>query len=184
MEVVEVTSVPSIRLYLDHSDVGHVYRYRRSDGSVAQVPGLRLKVYANLSGLVRPGPSATQAAFLDCILDTGSYLTILPERIWSRFRPGAVKMLPFDPAMPQNLRVIVLPGGIFPYQLAEMSVRLQDLNGDVSGVTIVAQLTHDRGRLAIPMVIGLSGGVLDARILTSKPDAVAPHGQAWSLEEP
>jgi hypothetical protein len=176
--------VSPVRLYLDHSDTGHVFRFRRPDGTPAQIPGLRLKVYINLSALVRPGPTATHAAFADCILDTGAYLTIIPERVWSQFRPRAVATLPFDVAMPQNLRVISLPGGIFPYQLAEVPIHLQDRTGGFLDVTVVAQLTHDGGRLTIPMVLGLRGGILDSRVLRAEPDAAAPHGQTWTLEEP
>lgn len=117
--------MPPVRLYLDHSDTGHVFRFRWPNGTPAQLLGLRLKVYVNLRHLVRPGRLALNASFPFTILDTGAYLTIIPERVWSQFRPRAVAALPFDAAMPQNLRVISLPGGIFPYQLAEVPIRLQ-----------------------------------------------------------
>jgi hypothetical protein len=176
--------VPPIRLYLDHSDPAHVFRFRRPDGTPAYLPGLRLKIYVNLSALVRPGPTATHAAYPDCILDTGAYLTIIPERVWQYFRPRVVTPLPFDTAMLQRLRDITLPGGTFPYQLAEVTIQLQDLSGNALNVTLVAQLTRDGGRLTIPMVLGLRGGALDGRILRAEPDAAAPFGQAWMLEEP
>lgn len=51
-------------------------------------------------------------------------------------------------------------------------------------VTVIAQLTRDGGRLTIPMVLGLCGGVLDGRILRGEPDTTATYGQAWVLEEP
>jgi hypothetical protein len=34
------------------------------------------------------------------------------------------------------------------------------------------------------MLLGLRGGALDSRILRAEPDATAPFGQAWMLEEP
>ncbi len=110
--------MPPIRLYLDHSDSGHVFRFRRPNGTSAEILGLRLKVYVDLSALIRPGSSSTHAAFPDCVLDTGAYLTIIPERVWSQFRHRAITPLAFDPTMPQSLRSINLPGGAFPYCLA------------------------------------------------------------------
>lgn len=176
--------MPRVRLYLDQPDPGHVFRFRRPDGATAQIPGLRLTVYVNLSLLVRPGPAAIQAAFPHCLVDTGAYLTIIPERIWGRFRAGAVTPLPFDAAMPARLRTIDLPGGRFSYELAEVPIRVQDRAGAVLDLTAVAQITRDGGRLTIPMVLGLRGGVIDGRILHGEPDAAAPFGQSWMLEDP
>jgi hypothetical protein len=171
-------------LYLDQFDPAHVFRFRRSDGTPDQIPGLRLRVYVNLSALVRPGQTATHAAYPKCVLDTGAYLTIIPERIWGQFNPGAVTHLPFDPAMPKRLRTIDLPGGSFPYKLAEVAIRVQDRVGAALNLVAVAQLTDDGGRLTIPMVLGLRGGVIDGRILRGEPDAAAQVGQSWLLEEP
>lgn len=79
---------------------------------------------------------------------------------------------------------MTLPGGTFPYQLAEVPTRLQDRAGGIMDVTVIAQLTRDVGRLTIPMVLGLCSGVLDGRILRGEPDTTATYGQAWVLEEP
>ncbi len=173
-----------VQLYLDQFDPGHVFRFLRPDGTAAQILGLRLKAFVNLSPLVRPGSTATHSAFPRCIIDTGAYLTIIPERIWGQFKATAVTLLRFDPGMPARLRTIDLPGGTFPYELAEVPIRLEDLTGAVMDVTVVAQLTRDGGRLTIPMVLGLRGGVIDGRILRGEPDAIAPFGQAWILEDP
>jgi hypothetical protein len=102
-------------LYLDQPNSAFVYRFRRPDGTPAHLPGLRLVAYVNLSPLVIPGPTAVRPAYPHCVLDTGSYLTTIPERIWGWFRPGAVTPLPFDPAMPVSLRSVDLPGGKFRY---------------------------------------------------------------------
>jgi hypothetical protein len=176
--------VPPVRIYLDHSDAGHVFRFRRPDGSLGQIPGLRLKLYLNLSHLVRPGWLALHASFPFTILDTGAYLSIIPERVWSRFRARAVTPLRFDPMMPQSQRTITVAGGVYPYELAEVPIRVHDLAGQILDVTVVAQLTRDGGRLSIPVTLGLSGGILDGRILRAEPDTGAPFGQAWQLEEP
>jgi hypothetical protein len=51
-------------------------------------------------------------------------------------------------------------------------------------VRVVAQLTRDGGALAIPMVLELSGGFLDGRVLRAEPDPGAPFGQRWELADP
>jgi hypothetical protein len=148
------------------------------------IPALRLRVYVDLMGLVRPGKDTIDAAFPDCVIDTGCHLSVLPEYVWSQFKPGVVRPLPFDPAMQQRLRNVSLVGGNYPYDLGEVTIRLRDLRGSFMDLTIVAQLTRDGGRLTIPMVLGLRGGALDGRILRAEPDATAPFGQSWMLEEP
>jgi hypothetical protein len=148
------------------------------------IPALRLRIYVELLAFVRPGKNAAKAAFPDCIIDTGTHLTAIPERIWSLFKTGAVTPLPFDPAMPQSLRNIAFGGGTYPYELCELQLRLRDLVGGVMDVTVVAQLIQDKGKLTTPMVLGLRGGVLDGRILRSLPDPNASFGQFWLLEDP
>jgi hypothetical protein len=148
------------------------------------IPALWLRVYVDLKAQIRPGKNAGKSAFPDCIIDTGSHLSVLPEYIWSRFKPGVIRPLQFDPAMPQSLRTVTLGGGSYPYDLGELTIRLRDLVGNVIDVSVIAQITRDGGRLTIPMLLGLRGGALDSRILRAEPDATAPFGQAWMLEEP
>lgn len=173
-----------LQLYLDQPDPGQAFRFLRPDGTADQLPALRLKVYVDLKSAVRPGSSAGVAAFPLCVLDTGSHLTTIPERISQHFLPGFVTPLPFDPAMPQKLRVVSLAGGTYPYQLGELTIRLRDLAGNQMDVTVVAQLTRDNGTLPIPLVLGLRGGVIDGRVLRCQPDPNAPFSQAWWLEAP
>jgi hypothetical protein len=155
----------------------------RCSASAGQIPALRVKAYIDLSPYVRPGLRATHAAYPACALDTGAHLTIIPERVWGQFRPGAVAPLPFDPAMPQSQRVITVGGGTWPYDLVELTIRLLDKQRGALDATVVAQLTRDGGKLAVPIVLGLRGGVIDGRILRAQPDPAAPFGQAWLLEE-
>jgi hypothetical protein len=127
---------------------------------------------------------AAQAAHPDCIVDTGSHLTVIPEYVWSYFKPGVVTPLPVDPSMPQRHRATSFGGGRYPYELGELTVRLRDLDRNVVDLRIVAQLTRDGGALTAPVVLGLRGGAIDGRVLHAEPDSAAPLGQAWSLADP
>jgi hypothetical protein len=119
-----------------------------------------------------------------CVLDTGCHLSVIPEYIWRHFRPGAVTSLPFDSAMPLQHRSVSLGGGNYPYDLGELTVRLFDQDRRRLDARIIVQLTRDGGALTIPMTLGLRGGLLDGRILRAEPDAAAPFGQTWFLEDP
>jgi hypothetical protein len=176
--------MPRVRLYLDHPDPGQVFRFQRPDGTADQIPALRVKGYIDLSPFVRSGLTATHAAYPACAIDTGAHLTIVPERVWGQFKPGAVTPLPFDSAMPQSQRVITVGGGTWPYDLVELTIRLLDRQRGVLNATVVAQLTRDGGKLAVPVVLGLRGGVIDGRFFRAEPDPAAPFGQAWLLEDP
>ncbi len=158
---------------------------RRPDGSRHLIPALRLWVYVDLMTQVQPGSDpALGAASPDCIIDTGSHLSIIPEYVWGQFKPGVVTPLPFDPAMPQPRRFVTVSGGRFPYVLGELTLPLRDLDRRTLDVRIVAQLTQDNGTLTMPMTLGLRGGAIDGRILRSEPDPAASFGQAWWLEDP
>jgi hypothetical protein len=161
-----------------------VFRFIRPGGIRDSIPALWLRVYVNLLAHVRPGTNALEVAFPNCVIDTGSHLSVLPEYIWSQFKPGVVRPLPFDPAMPQSLRSVSLGGGTYPYELGELRLRLLDRTGGTMDVTVVAQLIRDGGKFTAPMILGLRGGALDGRILRSQPDTAALHGQAWLLEDP
>ena len=138
----------------------------------------------NLVPHVRPGGGdALRAGFPLCILDTGAPLSLIPEYIWSHFYPGAVTPLPFDPAMPLRHRSVAVGGGRYLYELGEIAIKLTDDRQRTMDLRIVAQFTRDGGALTIPMVLGLSGGAIDGRVLRSEPDSAAPFGQAWSLED-
>ena len=173
-----------VQLYLQPAPTPHHYQFIRPDGSRDSIPGLRLKVFINLMPLVVPGLNATKAAFPDCVLDTGAFLSIVPAYIWQQFRPGVITPLPFDPATPPGHRFITIAGGTYPFELGEIPARLEDPSRATMDVTLIAKFTRDGGRLTIPLTLGLRGGVLDGRVLRAEPDPAAPHGQAWSLADP
>ena len=174
-----------VRLYLMAADGYPVFRFVRPGGALDSIPALRLRALLDLRPHVRPGgPAAANAAYPECILDTGSPLAIIPESIWSHFHPGVVTPLPFDSATPARQRFVTVGGGRHPYDLGELGIRLTDHDHRTMDFRIVAQLTRDGGALAIPMTLGLRGGVIDGRILRAEPDPAAPVGQAWWLEDP
>src|SRR5258708_6214646 len=69
---------PAVRLY--------VTRYRQQIvESAAPVPGLEepLRMYVErLRGLLRLNPRLDPPRVRECWIDSGAYLTIIPERIW------------------------------------------------------------------------------------------------------
>jgi hypothetical protein len=176
--------VARVRLYLRPAKGSPVFRFTRPGGVRDAIPALWVFAYVDLIEHVRPGRDACTAAFPDCIIDIGSHLSVIPERIWGQFQPGVVTPLPFDQAMPPNQRVFSFGGGTWPYELGELTIHIRDLVGGSMTVKLVAQLSRDGGRLMVPMVLGLRGGVIDGRILRSEPDPAAHFGEAWFLEDP
>jgi hypothetical protein len=177
--------VARVRLYLWEADPRHEYRFIRPDGSLGVIEGLRLRAFVRFLGRVDiRTKDGWDAAFPDCIVDTGALLTIIPERIWRHFLPGVVTRLPFHPSMPQQHRRLTIAGGTFPYELGELAIPLMDQEGGALDVTVVAKFTQDGGRLNVPLTLGLRGGFLDGGTLSAGPDATAAHGQSWTLTNP
>jgi hypothetical protein len=177
--------VARVRLYLMPDTGNATFRYVRPGGVSELIPALRLRALVNLTSHVQPGgPNALRAALPECVIDTGSPLSVISQYIWSHFIPGIITRLPFDPAMPQIHRSTLLGGGKYPYELGELTLQLRDRHHHTMDVRIIAQLTLDNGALTIPMILGLRGGVIDGRILRAEPDQGAPFGQAWILEDP
>jgi hypothetical protein len=173
-----------LRLYLDYGSPPHVLRFIRPGGAAGAIPGLRLITYANFLRSLIPSREAADYAICECVIDTGSFLSVVPQRIWRHFLPGLVTPLPFDPSTPHGLRFLTIAGGTHPFDLGEITLRLEDRSGEALNVTLVAKFTRDGGALRIPLTLGLRGGVLDGRVLRAEPDPTAPHGQAWSLADP
>jgi hypothetical protein len=176
--------VPRLRLYLDQAGGHLAHRFLRPDGSSDVIPCLRLITYANLLRQVLRTPKAASIAVSRCVIDTGAYIGVVPEAVWCCLRPGVVTPLPFEPATPPQLRTITIAGGSYPFDLGEITLRLEDRAGGKLDVRLVAKFTRDGGALAIPLTLGLRGGVLDGRTLRAAPDPAAPFGQAWVLEDP
>lgn len=179
------SDVARVQLYLKYARGSPDFRFMRPAGRFDSIPALRLQTYVDLMAQVRPGNEASlPASAPDCVIDTGSHLSIIPQYVWGQFKPGVIAPLPFAPAMPQSRRSVTVGGGRYPYDLGELAIRLRDSAGRTLDVRIVAQLTRDGGALTIPMTLGLRGGAIDGRVLRSDPDPAASFGQAWWLEDP
>jgi hypothetical protein len=177
--------VARVRLYLMPDSGNQVFRFIRPGGVSGAIPAIRLRSFVRLVSLIgSTGEDALRAGLPQCIVDTGSLLSIIPEYIWIHFRAGAVTPLPFHPAMSHLHRFVSVGKGNYPYQLAEVPIRLWDQNQRTMDMRIVAQLTQDGGSLRMPMTLGLRGGVIDGRIIRSEPDSTVAFGQAWWLEDP
>lgn len=174
----------SLKLYLHHPDPADAVWFRRPDGSLDSLPTLRLTASANFMRVLTPGVGVGRYAITTAVIDTGAYFSVVVEDLWRRFVPGFVTPLPFDPLTPPRLRTTTIAGGTFPYTLGEFTLQLEDQDGTVLPVTVVAKLTQDGGRLPVPLTLGLRGGFLDGRRLLAEPDAAAPFGQAWSVRDP
>ncbi len=175
-----------VRLYLRPPRVGaHTYQFLRPGGSTSSIEGLRLQAYARFLGKVDVRTQdGREAAFPECVVDTGAFLTVIPEKIWRYFLPGVVTPLLFHPSFPAHLRVLTIAGGTFPYELGELVIPLRDQSGGAINVTVVAKLTRDGGSLNLPLSLGLRGGFLEGRHFHADPDATASHGQTWTLQDP
>src|SRR5438067_8633657 len=99
-------SVSRVRLYLSPpQQQPHTYTFFRPDGTVGAIEGLRLKAFVRFLGRVDTSTQdGREAAFPECVVDTGSYLTLIPEKVWRYFLPGVVTRLRFHPSMPSRLR--------------------------------------------------------------------------------
>jgi hypothetical protein len=174
--------MPSISLYLYQQTRTAAFHFVRP-GGVGTIPRLRLIAFANLSSLLVSTKAAREHLIHRCVVDTGSYITTIPEDVWQHFRPGVVTPLAFPPGTPADEKRLVVAGGGYEFTLGELTVRLEDSLRQRIDVKLVAMLTRDGGTLRIPLTIGLRGGVIDGRKLTAVPNSHAPFGQAWKLED-
>lgn len=97
-----------LQLYIEHLEPNHVITANRPDGSSVVLPGLRVVTYANFLRSLTSSFNSRQYAICEFLVDTGSYLSIIPQALWQLFLPGVVTPLAFDPLMPKALRVITI----------------------------------------------------------------------------
>jgi hypothetical protein len=173
-----------LTLYLKHIHSSHILTAIRADGTRIVLPGLRLITYANFLRALKPSLDAGRFAICPCVVDTGSYLSVISEELWNKFIPGFVRPLTFTASVHPILKTLSIAGGTYPYMLGELTIQLEDHRHTLMNVTIIAKLTPDGGRLPIPLTLGLRGGFLDGRRLLAEPDQSLPFGQKWTLEEP
>ena len=172
-----------MKLYLEPADPPHVYTFLRPDSSVETLPGLRLIAFADLRKHITDRAHLPHA-IQKCLVDTGSFLSIVPHNVARHLDLRTVTRLPFHPSVPAGLRTLIIAGVSVPYELGELSVRLRDKDGHVLDLQLIAKFTQDGGRLPIPLTLGLRGGLLEGRKLLAEPDPAVPFGQAWNLHDP
>ena len=171
-------------LYLRRADPPHVIWFRMPDGSRDSLPALRLVAFVNLMHDLLTGRTAARYAITAAVIDTGALFSVVGEDLWRQFRPGVVTPLPFDPLTPPHLRSITIAGGTFPYDLGELTLRLEDKNGTALAATVVAKLLRDGGRMPVPLTLGLRGGFFEGRTVHAEPDTAAAFGERWTIEGP
>jgi hypothetical protein len=150
--------------------------------------------------VVGPEPKAgrpDRRARVSAILDTGAYLTVFSQNIWSRFERHLIQFL--APA-PQNPGVpLSVAGHRYPVRLGWIWLGVQDDEkpvGRLPAQRVLAQFAEDGGRLRQNVLVGLSESVLTGRSLSrdvtlevDEPDPILPNvrrptfGQVWRLME-
>lgn len=114
-------------------------------------------------------------AVFDAWLDTGSPLTVFPEKDWRRFEAAvAWRDAPTD--SPPKLKVA---GGEFPFRFGRVTLDLMsaDLREEIAGLEVDAMFPFDGGQLSITL-LSLWGGVLAARRLVVEPDLASARLEA------
>lgn len=149
------------------------FRFVRPGGVPDALPAFRDRVYVNLSADVVQSWDSVQAAYPDCVLNTGAQLTIIPERSWRHLKHGVVTPLPFDPATPLHRRVLTVAGGRYPFDLGEITLRLQDRSGGRLDATVVAMFTRDGGTLNVPPRSDCAAG--SSTVASSTPNRTRPR---------
>lgn len=116
--------------------------------------------------------SGDRAALRQGLVDTGSSLSVIPERTWSHpeFPREQVRWLN---GPPEGLPPLLILGGTYRYRLGVVSLQpaQDDLKSFLSPTDTIAQFTDDGGRLT-NIVLGLRHGILDGRRLALGSPAV------------
>jgi hypothetical protein len=121
------------------------------------------QVVALLRIVRRGGP----AVLRESVVDTGSPLTIFPQKVWRQFEKEIRWLTKWnDPSVPKWCRQFSgVAGGTTGCRLGLVQVEIFDLMGGRIGPTeIVAMFASDRGRMR-DIVLGLGGGIFAKRRL-------------------
>ena len=135
-------------------------------------------ILLRLSALLRIG--SEQRAF-DGLFDSGSALTIFPERVWRKFERD-IEWLTFPSgATPAAWWISVsgLTGGSTPCRIGRIPVTVvDDVGRTLSPVPVLAKFAEDVGTFP-RILLGLYGGVLQGRRLLVNSDESA----SWIQED-
>jgi hypothetical protein len=134
--------------------------------------------HKRLKSLVLVGSSSTPR---DGLMDTGSPLTIFPERIWKNHRQE-IEWFTTPPSSTLKSwwsSISGVTGGAVPCELGRISLTVIDLSGNtLRPIPVVAKFAQDNGLLPNRVILGLWGGILEGRRLMLDSSAT----DAW-LEE-
>jgi hypothetical protein len=132
---------------------------------------LRLRTWIDLTDLRRVGKrNRLWLEYAD--IDTGASLGLFPERVWRKFDPSRVRLLP--PPAGWTHQPLTIAGGRYGYDLAEVPVGLrgEDEWGRIirlPDVTLVTQFLYDGGAWTNNSILGLSAGAFDRHWLWMHP---------------
>lgn len=179
-----------VRLRVRHHAVNPPLTYTDPvTGTPREFPELRLETTVIIG---TPG----QYPPLRALIDTGAFITVIEHRTWHPLdRLGLIERL----QRPGGAVVTTIGGVRSGFDLGLLRMQVVEFRPPLPPVTlppvpVVAQLLLDPAvRLPYPIVLGLHGGVLDARRLGRNPVPPAPppyprhdagpaFGQEWWLE--
>jgi hypothetical protein len=132
-----------------------------------------------LMGLLRIS-DAMPPIIQDCVFDTGAYLSVFPEKTWTRFS-SHVEWLDKDGAqLPEWLcRLTGTTGGSVPCRAGLIRIQIIDFEKHaLRPTTIVALFAADNGLLK-QVVLGIGGGVFQHHRFVLEYDTQS----AWLTEE-
>jgi hypothetical protein len=184
--------VPFIRIRTENVAREHqLISYRDERGRERTVPLLRLRLAIHI-GKDSDGPPVGRRA-RKAILDTGAPLSIFPKQRWQSFASEIVRL----PFVGERAPVGRVGGRQFSYFLGRVWINCTDpFERHLPAVPVLAQFREDdipAGERLPPILLGLSGGILEGRTLTRWPTverydpdlpALESFGQWWHLSEP
>jgi hypothetical protein len=154
---------PAVRLYITR------YRQQVVESSGVPLPGLEapFRVFVErLRALLQLNPDREPPIVRECWIDTGAYLTIMPEHIWQLVAADIVWLqAPSGGTLPPWLTTAKVAGG--PYSCRPGLLRLQVLDADgrcLPAEYVAALFTQDQGRMKT-ILLGLDGRVFTGRRL-------------------
>ncbi len=124
-----------------------------------------------LACLVLVGPEVV----FDAWVDSGSPLTVFPEKDWRPFEAAVTWRDDLAGGLPK----LNVAGGEFPFRFGRVMLDLMsaDLRAELVGLEVEAMFPFDDGRLPITL-LSLWGGALAGRRLVVEPDLASARLEA------
>jgi hypothetical protein len=150
-----------------------VYVIRYADQVVepaVPVPGLEVpfNVYRErFQATLRLNPHQQPPVARECWIDTGAYLTVIPEKTWRLVEQQVIWLQsPDGQNLPGWLTTARIAGGPFPCRPGLLQIQVtDDDNRSLPPGYVVALVVEDGGRMTMPILLGLEGRVFTGRRL-------------------